>query len=651
MSRSRTRFSSSVLLLLLLAGASSVVACGGNDGPAPLPLANDLAARLEADTGVAWALVSEPGAPSPRLLGPTTPVALPGATHDAQARGFFARYGEALGTHGAPAFVPLTDSDEPDGAHETAFTEVVPGTTIPVFDAISSVRFGQDGKVLYVQSGLAHDLSALPRSPKLSEADAARKAAEHVLASCGESPTVTPKISLGALPGDAPHLAYRVELEEAVGTCSGPTVYVDATGGAVLEMRQQAANLRDRSPGARYYYWRDPSDIKELDVTQNANFSYDLRSTSTPTVSTYSLDARGAMQPIRVSQLGTWDSFDKGVSVDAAYHAQKGLEYFRVVHGRNGLDGRGSPVVVVTHDTALGDNAAYRAWSKEIHFGDGTVGGAFYPWTLSFDIVVHELAHGVIAATSGLVYAAESGALNESFADVMGVSAAHWLPELREKADMRVGRLIHKNGQGIRDLAAPRIFQQPDYMAGPIPCKGPADMANDNCGVHYYSGIPNKAFALMTIGGGLGYYQVPKALGFEATRYIWFRAMTSLRNPRASFREAAMAQTFEAGLLGRDSLTSVGCAWMAVGVLTPTDFGPWGGITCGDRSRLSDCAKIVNGYACHESAPYAAYVCRNGAIAGGILCDKLEQRCIRRGPYDLEARLDTLGQLACEDIK
>lgn len=648
MFRSRKRFSSPALLLLLLAGASSVVACGGNDGPAPLPLANDLAARLEADTGVAWALLVEPGAPSPRLLGPTTPVALPGATHEEQARGFFARYGEALGTHGAPAFVPLTDSDEPDGAHETAFTEVVPGTTIPVFDAISSVRFGKDGKVLYVQSGLAHDLSALPSSPKVTEPDAARKAAEHVLASCGESPTVTPKISLGALPGDAPHLAYRIEHEEAVGTCSGPTVYVDATGGAVLEMRQQAASLRDRVFGARYHFWHDRSDVKELDVSQNVDFSYELRSSSTPTVSTFALDARGTMQPVRMRQLGTWDSFDNGVSVDAAYHAQKGLEYFRTVHGRNGLDGRGSPVVVVTHNKALGDNAVYRAWSKEIHFGDGKENGEFFPWTLSFDIVVHELAHGVIASTSGLVYENQSGALNESFADVMGVSAAHWLPELRDKADMRLGRLIHKNGHGIRDLASPRTLGQPDYMAGSTPCEAPPSDKNDYCHVHHYSGIPNKAFALMTAGGGLGYVQVPKGIGFEASRYIWFRAMTSLRNPRASFREAAMAQTFEAGILGRDSLTSVGCAWMAVGVLTPTDFGPWGGITCGDRGQLTGCARVVNGYACHETVPNAAYVCRNGAIAGGVLCSDLAQRCVPRSQYDLEARLTPAGNLACE---
>lgn len=655
MSRSRTRFSSSVLLLLLLAGASSVVACGGNDGPAPLPLANDLAARLEADTGVAWALLAEPGAPSPRLLGPTTPVALPGATHEEQARGFFARYGEALGTHGAPAFVPLTDSDEPDGAHETAFTEVVPGTTFPVFDAISSVRFGQDGKVLYVQSALAHDLSALPRSPKLTEPDAARKAAEHVLASCGESPTVTPKISLGALPGDAPHLAYRVELEEAVGTCSGPTVYVDATGGAVLEMRVGNIGLIDRSRGGSSYYWNDASDIKSFEVTPSGSGYYDLRTSSAPVVSTQYLGPDGRKYPVRLGNLGAWDAIDKGVTVDGAYFASKALEYFRTAHGWSGVDGKGSPLTVVMHDnTALnsnGDNALYDVQTREVHIGDGTPTGQFLPLSLAYDVLVHEVAHGVIAETSRLVYEGQSGALNESFADVMGVSAAHWLPELRNTADMRVGRRVTKSGEGLRDMLSPRTFGQPEVMTAPIPCTSPHPIANDNCGVHFFSGIPNRAFSLMTLGGGIGRVQVPKGIGFEASRYIWFRAMTSLRQPRSTFRDAAYVQVFEAGLLGRETLTSVGCAWMGVGVLTPTDFGPWGGIACGDRTRLQGCSQVVNGYVCHETVSNAAYVCRNGAIASGILCKNLSHACIPRSRDDREATLTAAGDLACRPVQ
>ena len=651
MFRSRKRFSSPALLLLLLAGASAVVACGGNDDPSPLPVGNDLAARLEADTGVAWALVSEPGRASPRLLGPTTPIALPGATHEEQARGFFSRYGEALGAHGAPAFMPLTDGDEPDGAHETAFTEVVPGTTIPVFDAISSVRFGQDGKVLYVQSGLAHDLSALPRSPKLSEADAARKAAEHVLASCGESPTVTPKISLGALPGDAPHLAYRVELEEAVGTCSGPTVYVDATGGAALEMRVGDMGLIDRSRGGSSYYWNDASDTKSFEVTPIGSGYYDLRTSSAPIVSTQYLGPDGRKYPVRLGYLGAWDAIDKGVSVDGAYFASKALDYFRTVHGRSGVDGKGSPMTVVMHDNtkanSYGDNAHYAAQAREVHIGDGTPTGKFLPLSLSYDVLVHEIAHGVIAETSRLVYEGQSGALNESFADVMGVSAAHWLPELRNTADMRIGRRITKSGEGLRDMLSPRSLGQPEVMTAPIQCTSAPSDANDYCGVHFFSGIPNRAFSMMTLGGGVGRVQVPKSLGFETSRYIWFRAMTSLRNPRASFREAAMAQTFEAGILGRDSLTSVGCAWMAVGVLTPTDFGPWGGITCGDRTQLTGCARVVNGYACHETVSNAAYVCRNGAIAGGVLCKNLGHACTPRSRDDLEATLTPAGDLAC----
>ena len=39
---------------------------------------------------------------------------------------------------------------------------------------------------------------------------------------------------------------------------------------------------------------------------------------------------------------------------------------------------------------------------------------------VSIDIVAHELAHGVTAYSANLIYANESGALNESFSDIFG---------------------------------------------------------------------------------------------------------------------------------------------------------------------------------------------------------------------------------------
>src|SRR5207302_7631317 len=62
------------------------------------------------------------------------------------------------------------------------------------------------------------------------------------------------------------------------------------------------------------------------------------------------------------------------------------------------------------------------------HFGDGD-GSLSGPLT-SLDIVGHEWQHGVTAYTAGLNYINESGAVNESYSDIMGaMTERYWRGE------------------------------------------------------------------------------------------------------------------------------------------------------------------------------------------------------------------------------
>lgn len=645
---------SRVVLCTLVLTTLAIAGCSSQEEPPSFALGTDLAAQLQADTGVAWLIHRERPETAPRILGPSTPVQLPGASHREKSLQFFSRYGQGLGPGERHELEVVDDVTDQDGSHETTIGEKVPGTNLPVFDALSSVRFDPTGNVRFVQSALAVDLRATPVRATVSEADARRTAIAYLAKTCGASPTSTPEASLGALPtasGQAP-LAYRFPFAEGIEHCAGPTVFVDATSGAVLEMRESATEIRDSSPGGRYHYWRDPSDIKSLDVSQNPDFSYALRSSAAPVpLSTWYVGNDGSTYPVRMSYLGGWDAFDQGVSVDAHYHASKALDYFRIVHGRSGLDGRGRPLVVVTHDnTKLNDygaNAHYQPWSGEVHIGDGRADTNLLPLSLSFDILVHELAHGIVASTSDLIYEGQSGALNESFADVMGISAKYWSEDTRANADMRIGRLATRTGEGMRDLLRPMALGQPEVMVNATPCGQSPTRENDHCGVHYYSGIPNRAFSLMTLGGAQGDVVVDKAIGFEAARYVWFRAMTSLRNRRASFREAAYAQLFEAYALGMDTVASVGCAWVGVGVLSRADLGGWGSM-CNTRPHYTGCDLVRDGYACNEDAPYSAYVCKNGSIAGGINCANVHYACRMTNTWNRAASVDANGALVCD---
>lgn len=56
---------------------------------------------------------------------------------------------------------------------------------------------------------------------------------------------------------------------------------------------------------------------------------------------------------------------------------------------------------------------------KLCFYGNGAQ--SFMPLARGLDVAGHEMSHGVIESTANLDYEGESGAINESFADVFGV--------------------------------------------------------------------------------------------------------------------------------------------------------------------------------------------------------------------------------------
>jgi len=136
-----------------------------------------------------------------------------------------------------------------------------------------------------------------------------------------------------------------------------------------------------------------------------------------------------------------------------------------------------------------------------IHFGDGNFPAVpnALPFSAAYDVVAHELTHLVTAHTSNLKYERESGALNESFSDVMGAAAEHALfPD--EKNNFLIGESLFDPAVPgmtvLRSMTAPRSTASPDHTDDQIPCpaSGPTTGAtgNDSCGVHSNSGIPRR---------------------------------------------------------------------------------------------------------------------------------------------------------------
>ena len=167
-------------------------------------------------------------------------------------------------------------------------------------------------------------------------------------------------------------------------------------------------------------------------------------------------------------------------------------------------------------------------------------------YTSADDVVAHELAHGVIQHTAGLVYWYQSGAINESMADVVGelVDLADGTgsdaPELR----WQLGEDLPAAAGGVtRDMADPPRFGQPDTTRS-----GLYDYAqdyDDNGAVHTNSGVPNKTAYLIADGtvaepGGTFAGRAFPGIGTTRAATLYWATLQML-TPGADFVDLAVA--------------------------------------------------------------------------------------------------------------
>lgn len=116
----------------------------------------------------------------------------------------------------------------------------------------------------------------------------------------------------------------------------------------------------------------------------------------------------------------------------------------------------------------------------------------------SLDVIAHELFHGITQHTCRLLYQGESGALNESYSDIVACCfEAHVYakyPHLRGRKDWYIGEDVMQDGQKheLRNFIDPEQCYQPKkykgrYFVSPT-------HTYDHGGVHVNSGIINHLF-------------------------------------------------------------------------------------------------------------------------------------------------------------
>jgi Zn-dependent metalloprotease len=362
-------------------------------------------------------------------------------------------------------------------------------------------------------------------------------------------------------------LAYKVTStgRKADGQPTGTETYVDAQNGKVLD--SWSTEQDDLGSGSGLYVGtvgldttHGTSDFSMVDPVRGGNATYNAGVLFTDADNVWGTGSNSNAQ---------------SAGVDAHYGIAKTWDYYKNVHGRNGIanDGKGAKSYV--HDGAY-VNASWSDSCFCMKYGDGDASQGIGP-LVELDIAGHEMSHGVTSRTAALRYSGESGGLNESTSDIFGTAVEWYAANSNDVPDYVLGEEIFTDYNPATNFI--RRLDKPSLDGAS------ADSWSKSVGrlnVHYSSGVGNHFFYLLSEGSGAKTingiaYNSPTAngvtmtgIGISKAEKIWYRALTTYLTSRSDYKAARAASLSAAtDLYGANSaeVQAVGKAWTSVNVV------------------------------------------------------------------------------------
>ncbi|MFE9449495.1 M4 family metallopeptidase [Streptomyces sp. NPDC006739] len=424
--------------------------------------------------------------------------------------------------------------------------------------------------------------SVVPSIPAPKAADLAVNALRAVnLGEILRKVTAKPQLVVDALHG-RPRLAWRTNAvaQDSLGNPVARTVLTDARTGAQIDAWDSIETAA--GDGQSLY-----SGTVPLQTTQSGS-SYQLKDPTRG--NTYTGDAANKTDlcifGICISRApstlftdadnhwGTGTNTDRSsAAVDAQYGTDVTWDYYKNVHGRNGIAGDGKGSYNRVHYGSAYNNAFWDDSCFCMTYGDGD-GTSLGP-LVALDVAGHEMTHGVTSKTAALTYTGESGGLNEATSDILGTLVEWYANNPSDPGDYLIGEKIVRPGFG-RDALR--------YMDKPSKDGNSADYWSSSVGnldVHYSSGVANHFAYLLAEGSGPKTvngvsYNSPTSNGATLTGIgrdklgaIWYRALTVYMTSSTNYAGARTATLNAAKDLygsGSTEYNAVAAAWSAVNV-------------------------------------------------------------------------------------
>ncbi|MCF3129501.1 M4 family metallopeptidase [Streptomyces olivochromogenes] len=429
-------------------------------------------------------------------------------------------------------------------------------------------------------------LISLPSvTPKLSAPKAADLAANALrAANLGEklrSLKAKPELVVDALHG-APKLAWRTNAvaKDSLGNPVARTVLTDARTGAQIDAWDSIETAG--GDGKSLYGGTVPlettlsgSTYQLKDPTRGNTYTGDAANkTDLCIFGICFIRAPATLFTDADNHWGTGTTADRAsAAVDAQYGTNETWDYYKNVHGRNGIAGDGKGSYNRVH---YGNNYNNAFWDDScfcMTYGDGD--GSIFGPLVALDVAGHEMSHGVTSKTAALTYSGESGGLNEATSDIMGTLVEWYAGNSSDQGDYLIGEKIVRPGFG---KAALRFMDKPskdgnsaDYWSSSV----------GNLDVHYSSGVANHFAYLLAEGSGPKTingvsYDSPTSNGSTVTGIgrdklgkIWYRALTVYMTSSTNYKAARTATLNAAKDLygaGSTEYNAVAAAWSAVNV-------------------------------------------------------------------------------------
>lgn len=395
------------------------------------------------------------------------------------------------------------------------------------------VHFGADGSVQTV-NGRFSPTPQISTTPTVSAVQASAAASERTKAAAVSADLVV------YLNDFRPVLAYEVKLPTPV--APRQMVTIDAQSGAVLDVDDgvrydgpetgtgagvsgTARTLNIYLSGGKYYLI-DATKVMfapPVDSLDGVVATWDAHNDT--------VDAN----PYKLASLVFDPNNDKTfndnpalpAAVDAHHFTGKVYDYYRNHLARNSWDNAGGTLTNIVHYRSRYNNAFWNG--SFMTYGDGD-GVTFSNLAGSFDVIAHEITHGVTEATAALEYRGQSGALNESYSDVLACMA--------DSVNWTIGEDVYTPsiaGDALRDLSNPHQggsgLADPGWQPAAMSEYFYASYTEDHDlgGVHINSGIPNHAA-----------YLVATSIGRAKTEQIYYRTLAHYLTPKSLFIDARL---------------------------------------------------------------------------------------------------------------